>query len=195
MKKYIIAIIMSLFVALFGCEQMRVRNGLTRKSDSLFLGFYLGMDRKAFYEHCWEMNKNKVFTHGPTNQSVEYNLLNELEDPVTMRFYPTFYEEMIFEMPVTFTYQSWAPWNKQYWADTLLVHMLPVFKRWYGENFKEIDHPTMGKVYYKIDGKRRINLFKKDDQFVQAVFTDLKIEKELKDAYRKKIEVEQDERD
>jgi hypothetical protein len=42
--------------------------------DSLFLGIYFGMDRKEFYNYCWEMNKQKKFTHGPTNQSVEYRL-------------------------------------------------------------------------------------------------------------------------
>jgi hypothetical protein len=97
-----------------------------------------------------------------------------------MRFYPTFYEDKIFEMPVTFTYESWAPWNRQYKSDSLLVNMLKVFKAWYGPDFKELNHRTMGKVYYKMDGKRRINLFIKDDQFVQAVFTDLKVEKQLK---------------
>ncbi len=40
----------------------------------------------------------------------------------------------------------------------------------------------MGTVYYKMDGKRRINLFIRDDQYVQAVFTDLRVEKQIKDA-------------
>jgi hypothetical protein len=37
----------------------------------------------------------------------------------------------------------------------------------------------MGTIYYKMDKERRINLFVRDDQYVQAVFTDLKVEKEL----------------
>lgn len=176
-------------VILFGCRKSIHISGENR-SDTLFLGFSLGMERQAFYDYCWEQNNKKVFTHGPTNQSVEYRLVNELSQPVAMRFYPTFHEDRIFEMPVTFTYEPWAPWNREYWADSLLADILPVFKKWYGDGFKKLDHPTMGPVYYKIDGKRRINLFQKDDQYVQAVFTDLEVEKKLKEAYAQKIEAE-----
>lgn len=158
-----------------------------RKNDSLFLGFSLGMDKKAFYDRCWEFNKQGVFTHGPTNRSVEYRLPVKNSSPVTMRFYPTFIDDKIFEMPVTFTYDAWAPWNKQYHADTLLVTLLKEFKDWYGEDFQQVDHPTMGKVFVRIDGKRRINLFVKDDQFVEAVFTDLKVEKRLKQEFAEKM--------
>lgn len=146
--------------------------------DSLFLGMYLGMEKKAFYDHCWELNRLKVFTHGPTNTSVQFVLANELEHPVMMRFYPDFYKDKIVDMPVTFSYEAWAPWNKQYHSELLLPEMVSVFKKWYGEDFKIMEHPTMGTVYYKMDGKRRINLFIRDDQFVQAVFTDLELDRE-----------------
>jgi hypothetical protein len=182
----------ALIIGLMSCDRLKnERAADARKTDSLFLGISLGMEQKAFYDYCWEQNKNKVFTHGPTNQNVEYKLVNDLlKEKVTMRFYPTFNEGKIFEMPVTFTYESWAPWNRRFWADSLLTKMLPVFKEWYGPDFKQLTHPTMGTVYYKIDGKRRINLFRKDDQFVQAVFTDLKVEKKLKEAYAKRLEAE-----
>ena len=175
---------------LFSCEKFAGTEKV-ENTDSLFLGIGLGMERKAFYDYCWEQNKKKLFTHGPSNQSVEYILKEGMKQPVAMRFYPSFHQDKIFEMPVTFTYEAWAPWNRRYWADSLLVDMLPVFKKWYGDDFKKLDHPTMGAVYYKIDGKRRINLFQKDDQYVQAVFTDLKVEKKLKLAYAEKIKQEQ----
>lgn len=95
-------------------------------------------------------------------------------------------------MPVTFSYDGWAPWNREYWADSLLVDMLPLFEKWYGDGFRKLDHPTMGDVYYKIDGTRRINLFRKDDQFVQAVFTDLEVERKLKKAYADKLQSQQE---
>jgi hypothetical protein len=62
---------------------------------------------------------------------------------------------------------------------------LEKYKEVYGDDFKLINHPTQGKVYYKIDGKRRINLFVKDEQHVQAVFSDLKVEKRLKEEFEK----------
>lgn len=186
-----ILLFLSFCFFLLSCKNPDAVSGDNSKSDSLFLGISLGMGREAFYNYCWEQNKKKLFTHGPGNQTVQYKLENELTEPVTMHFYPAFHEDKIFEMPVTFTYESWAPWNKQFGSDSLMTEMLPLFKKWYGEDFKQLEHPTMGVVYYRIDGKRRINLFKKDDQFVQAVFTDLKVEKQLKQAYAKKVEAEQ----
>lgn len=177
--------------AMLSCDTIAVSENKPN-TDSLFLGISLGMERKAFFDYCWEQNKKKLFTHGPTNTNVEYKLVGETDHPVAMRFYPTFHEDKIFEMPVTFTYEAWAPWNRQYWADSLLVDMVPVFEKWYGQGFKKLDHPTMGSVYYKIDGKRRINLFRKDDQFVQAVFTDLKVERELKKAYAERLKAEKE---
>ncbi len=170
-----------LVVMLVSCTG-KYREEERKKYDSLFLGISLGMEKKAFFDHCWEYNRKRIFTHGPTNQNVEYVLETELNRPVSMRFYPTFHNDKIFEMPVTFSYAAWAPWAWETKSDSLFVRILPLFKKWYGEDFKELDHPTMGKIYYKMDGKRRINLFIKDDQFVQAVFTDLKVEKEIKEA-------------
>ena len=163
-----------------GCNG-RFGNRNENRYDSLFLGISFGMEKKAFFDHCWEYNRKKIFTHGPTNQNIEYRLLGETKSSVMMRFYPSFEEEKIYEMPVTFTYEAWAPWNKQFTADSLLVDLIPVFEKWYGGELQVLDHPKMGKVYYRRDGKRRINLFVKDDQFVQAVFTDLSVEKKLKE--------------
>jgi len=193
MKSVIAAVFLLSFAFLiFSCEQAARISATNENVDSLFLGISLGMERQAFFDHCWEQNKKKLFTHGPTNQSVQYQLVDGFETPVAMRFYPTFHQDKIFEMPVTFTYEAWAPWNRRYWADSLLVDVLPVFEKWYGDGFKKLDHPTMGTVYYKIDGTRRINLFRKDDQFVQAVFTDLVVERELKEAFAKRLEADQD---
>lgn len=178
MKLVVGAIIVSVVALMASCGGRGEES--TKKQDSLFLGISLGMESKAFYDHCWEYNRKKILIHGPTNQSVEYRITDGVNSPVAMRFYPTFYEDKIFEMPVTFTYEAWAPWNRQYHSDSLFVQMIKVFKTWYGDDFKELDHQTMGKVYYRIDGKRRINLFIRDDMSVQAVFTDLKVERALK---------------
>ena len=83
-------------------------------------------------------------------------------------------------MPVVFTFEGWAPGNKEFSSDSLLIQLLPVFKKWYGDDFKELDHEVMRKVYVKIDGKRRINLFIRDDQYVQAVFSDMELLRERK---------------
>ncbi len=179
-------------VLIAACDSRLLNSNDEEKYDSLFLGISLGMEKKAFYDHCWEYNRKQIFTHGPTNQNVEYRLEGEPKSSVMMRFYPTFEDDKIYEMPVTFTYEAWAPWNKQFSADSLLVDLLPVFKKWYGEDFQVLEHPVMGKIYARIDGKRRINLFIKDDQFVQAVFTDVKVEKRLKEEMKEEVSKEVD---
>ncbi len=149
--------------------------------DSLFLGLSLGMDRQAFFDSCWRMNNRKMITQGPTNQNVEYIFDSLLDNRVIMRFYPNFYKDKVYEMPVVFMYEAWAPWNKQFSSDSLFEKLVPVFKNWYGDDFQIIEHKTQGTVYARIDGKRRINLFRKDDQYVQAVYTDLRMAKALKE--------------
>ncbi len=165
--------------ALFSCEPGWLPG--SRNYDTLFLGFSLGMERQVFYDYCWQKNKEKLFTHGPTNQMIQYKLIGELDQPVYMRFYPYFYKDKISEMDVTFEYEGWAPWNQQYSADTLLVHILPVFEKWYGKGFKPVETRRRGVVYYKRDGYRRITIFRKDDQYVEALFTDVRDEKKWKE--------------
>lgn len=163
----------------FSCDSSVGSKTRKENYDSLFLGFHFGMDRKEFFQYCSEMNQKKLFAHGTGATSVQYELKDEFKAPVIMRFYPSFHDEKIYEMPVTFTYEAWAPWNKQYWSDVLLEEMYEQFKVWYGDGFQVVNHPNQGKIYAKIDGRRRINLFIRDDQFVQAVFSDMKVVTEL----------------
>ncbi len=182
-RELLTGFLLCLTVFLVSCDgrKFSISSSDEKKLDSLFLGISMGMDKKAFYDYCWEKNREKIFRHGPTNQSVEYTLATELNSPVSMQFYPSFYEEKIYEMPVLYSYEAWAPWNKELSSDTLLLKLLPVYKKWYGDDFKTLQHPAQGTVYYQMNGRRRINLFIRDDQFVQAVFTDLKVEKEIKE--------------
>ena len=44
---------------------------------------------------------------------------DELKYPGLMDFYPRFVEGKISEMPVTFNYAGWAPWNQKLSSDSL----------------------------------------------------------------------------
>ena len=180
LRRLLPVVLLSLATMLWDCGHSSAGEKIT-KLDSLFLGLSLGMDRQAFFDSCWQMNHRKMITQGPTNQNVEYIFDSLINAPVIMRFYPNFYKDKVYEMPVVFMYEAWAPWNKQYSSDTLFKRLVPVFKKWYGDDFQVIDHKTQGTVYARIDGKRRINLFRKDDQYVQAVYTDLRMAKALKE--------------
>ena len=143
------------------------------RHDSLFMGLYLGMPARDFYLHCWELNRQGLIKQGQGNTTVEYRMDRELNYPATMNFYPTFHEGKIYEMPVKYNYRGWAPWNTKLSADSLLLDVLDLYKKDYGKGFINIAHPEKGNAYIKIDGNRRIAIYKENDLNVWAVFTDM----------------------
>lgn len=150
------------------------------REDSLFLGITFGMSSKEFYAHCWELNKQGIIREGTQNMTVMYEETN-LQHPAVMDFYPDFYEEKIYEMPVTYSYKAWAPWNKELFADSLQQDLLTLYKQRYGSDFIVVEHPATGKAYVKVDGNRRISIYREDDTNVKVVFTDLLAERKKKE--------------
>jgi hypothetical protein len=145
--------------------------------DSLFLGLYFGMPEKTFYVHCWNLNKKGVIKQGESNITAEYEMKNELNFPALMDFYPKFNQGKISEMPVSFKYRGWAPWNKTLSSDKLQIEVLKWYEKTYGGSFIKVKHPLHGIAYVKIDGNRRITIFIENDLRVWAVFTDMTVKK------------------
>jgi hypothetical protein len=145
------------------------------RSDSLFMGLYLGMPQKDFYTRCWALNKKGLIRQGMSNTSVEYKMKDELKHPATMNFYPNFTDGKIVEMPVIFKYDGWAPWNKELSTDNLEKDVLKYYEKLFGGGFISVRHRQFGTAYVKIQGNRRISIFKREEPFVWAVFTDLSV--------------------
>jgi len=143
--------------------------------DSLFLGLYFGMPEKDFYMHCWNLNHKGMIKQGESNTTAELELKDELIHPAVMDFYPKFNQGKISEMPVMFKYKGWAPWNKALSADKLQTEVQKWYEKTYGKGFIKVKHPIHGIAYVKIDGNRRITIFKENDLHVWAVFTDLTV--------------------
>ena len=152
------------------------------RQDSLFLGIYLGMRSQEFFDHCWKLNKKRLIDQDGGKLPIQYELKDALKASGKMNFYPTFHEGIIYEMPTTFTYHGWSPWNKSLQADSLQVDVLRLMKEWYGEGFIDVKHPTGAVAHVKVDRNRRITIYTEplQDQEVKVVFTDLIKEKELK---------------
>lgn len=191
MKKMILWLVPFLLITyiISGCSQKtkyerRLKNELASgvRYDSLFMGLYLGMTDKDFYSQCWKLNRKGLIKQGTTNTTVEYHVRNELKYPAIMDFYPTFVKGKISEMPVRYVYSGWAPWNKKLSADSLQVDVLEWYKKKYGRGFLEVKHPEKGVAYVKIDGNRRISIYKEDELHVWAVFTDMLVTKEISDS-------------
>ncbi|MCK4700696.1 MAG: hypothetical protein KAT38_10190 [Bacteroidales bacterium] len=153
--------------------------------DSLFMGLYLGMSKQDFYTHCWILNREGLIKQSSNNTMVEYEVKDELEYPATMNYYPEFVQGKIFEMPVRFIYNGWTPWNKKLSSDNLELEVLKLYEKIYGEGFIKVKHPKRGMAYIRIDGNRRITIFKEDDLHVWTVFTDMSVKRDLNDSTSK----------
>jgi len=182
MKKILIWLIPALVAGLLltGCTpKARYERMLKQETesgirhDSLFMGLYLGMPEKEFYTRCWNLNRQGLVRQGASNNSVLYEMKNELKYPATMDFYPRFVEGKIAEMPVQFKYAGWAPWNKKLSAEKLETDVYDWYKTKYGSGFLKVRHPKRGMAYVQIKGNRRITIFIGDESTVWAVMTDL----------------------
>ena len=185
-------ILLLLSIVFAGCQQSAmdkyhslVKQELNSKKEvnDVFFGISLGMANKDFFLHCWNLNKQGLFTDGLNNTSVEYKLENELKHPARMNFYPEFNNDgRIYKMWARFQYRGWMPWNKALSSDSLLPDVLKLYQKWYptGNPFIRIEDKTKGTLYVKVDGNRRIILGRYDDADVKADYTDLRVEQEQK---------------
>jgi len=87
--------------------------------EDLILGMKTGQTQKEFYSHCWELNKQKIISHGPGNQFAKHTMLldSTAQDPkkVDMLFYGIFDEAKVMHgMHMIFSYLQWSPWAKEY---------------------------------------------------------------------------------
>src|SRR5512133_3018866 len=149
------------------------------RNDSLFMGIYLGMTSKDFYTHCWNLNKKGLIRQGAGNTTVQYELKDELDHPAVMDFYPHFKNEKIYDLPVRYKYNGWAPWNKELSAKKIQVELKKWYEKKYGKGFIKMKHPQRGTAYVKIDGNRRITIFTIDEFYVWVIFTDLTVTQKL----------------
>lgn len=183
MSRISILSLSALLLINFGCvksEYERMVDSELAKNvryDSLFLDLKFGMTRKEFYASCWEMNKEGLIMQGPGNLSVQYVIdTTQVRHRMFMRFYPNFSEERIYEMPVEFTYEAWAPWNKSLSADSLLLDVKNLMNTWYEGEFRSFtskdDNLT---VWLKVNGNRRIRMYIKSISTVKVEFLDLTV--------------------
>lgn len=183
MNRISLILFFALVVLFFGCVKSEyertVSYELSRnvRYDSLFLNLRFGMTRKDFYASCWEMNKEGLIMQGPGNLSVQYVIdTTQVESKMFMRFYPNFFEDKIYEMPVEFVYEAWAPWNSSLSADSLLYDVKKLMETWYGGEFRPFTNKDDNlTVWVKVDGNRRVRMYIKNISTVKVEFLDLTV--------------------
>lgn len=137
--------------------------------DSLFLGYYFGMTSDDFHSESWDMNQQGIIT-GYTK--IEYRF-NDLKNSATMQFYPTFQNGKIVRMPVEIGYDSWAPWNRQYWPEELLNDLMEHYSEVYNARFRRVYIPDLEDfAYVDIQGNREIRMYRFTDSTIFVEFID-----------------------
>ncbi len=143
------------------------------RHDSIFMGIHLGMPKQAFFDYCWQKNKEKLFIEG-SGKTVEHQLGKEgFNFPLQMNFYPTFKDDKVSELPIQFTYTVLDPWNPKMKTEELLKEVKKLMEKWFGTGFFLTTLPDGKKVYAKVHGNKRIIIMVEKDFEVMVIVTDL----------------------
>mgnify|MGYP005852858913 CR=1 FL=1 len=177
MMKILIPFILLISAFFIACEEKSTYEQIVEeeskkeaRSDSLFLGYSFGMDRKQFFDYSWELNQKQIVTGGT---DVEFKP-DYLKHKASMRFFPEFRNNRIYKMPVEYQYDGWAPWNEELQSDTLMADLVDVYRDKYEGDFIKMEHPENGKeAWINVNSNRRIAIYKKDEAIVRVEFLDL----------------------
>lgn len=135
--------------------------------DDLVHGLYFGMERDAFFKHCWDLNQEGITGHGTMDNNVMYEDSMNFEPKVVINFYPEFVEDKIATFPMSFYFKTWAPWNKKELSqDRLEKQVLKYFENKYEIQMEEKELPSGKKVYYKVLKPITIRVFKDFDEML-----------------------------
>jgi len=139
--------------------------------DSVHLGVILGMDRQAFYDHCFDLNKQgKNITQGHHNTSVMHSDSINFTYPVEINFYPIFNaDNKAYILPVRYEYRSWAPWNKEVHSDKLLLEVIALMEKSYDCTFQQKEM-NGNIIWYNYDNPRLITIYEDSDHYVFVKF-------------------------
>lgn len=137
------------------------------KYDNLVHGLYFGMDKKEFFDHCWELNQKGKTQHGTVDNNVMYIDSLNFDENVVVNFYPDFEDEKIARLPMSFYYSGWAPWNKKQLSQSrLLDAVIDHFENLYGEGFERREAKNGNSFHVKFEGPLMIRVYKDIDEMI-----------------------------
>jgi hypothetical protein len=149
--------------------------------DSLIFGMRMGQTKKDFYTICWELNKQKVITAGTGNEYARYivdaDTLGDNSRAKDMLFYGIFDEDDVMRgMDMKYAYETWAPWNRDRYSDSLLNRLRDQYLEGYpGNDFIEIDIDGLkAPAIVKVDGNRQVLMYAINKKDVKVRIEDLR---------------------
>lgn len=172
---------------LWGCNQSEYDRVVAKElatgveHTKMFFDMEIGLSKKDFYGKCWQLNKEKLVSQGPSNQYVRHVLdsLSPVYNPsskMEMLFFGLFDDDEIMRgMRFRFSYTAWAPWNKELQPEQLQEEIKTMMMTLFpGNDFFNLEKQVNGSpIAVKIDGNRLITVFVFDNRFVQAYIEDL----------------------
>jgi hypothetical protein len=121
------------------------------RPNELFLGYSFGMAKQDFFTHSWELNKQQQIQNGAGAEILREE--TALKAPAKAGFYPTFSEDgKIVSMPMTYSYDGWAPWNQHLSSDSLAFDLQTMLSDSLNISFKAIELAE-GQQAYLFDEK------------------------------------------
>lgn len=152
-----------------------------KEYNEMMFDMNIGLSKKEFYGKCWQLNKEKLVSQGPSNQYVRHVLdsISPVYNPsstMEMLFFGLFDDQDLMRgMRFRFSYTAWAPWNKALQPDQLQEEVKVMMKTLYpGNDFFNLEKKINDQpIAVKIDGNRLITVYVFDNRFVQAYIEDL----------------------
>ena len=147
-------------------------------NNDLILGFSFGMTKQQYYDRCTLLNKDKIITVGEYNFNPEQILSSPINNKkIKMSFSPNFKEKKtIEELELRFSFLGWSHWNTDYQSGVLINQVKDSLISWLpGNDFIEVSIDGIDKKpLVKVDGNRRIMLYKINSKDVIAKINNLK---------------------
>jgi hypothetical protein len=147
------------------------------RCDSVLLGIKLGDSLTEFRDKCFALNKEHITTEGP-GYFVQYffsdSSSKDKSPTIRLLFQPGYDKaNRISDIEMKFSYMGWAPWNRQYYSDSLKLRLIKMLERWYRGNKFVIAHVRKEDIPVKVDGNRRILVFEEVPQTVVVRVEDM----------------------
>lgn len=171
--------VMILILTAYACQSdytKLVKNELAsgKKNDTILYNLRFGNTKNEFFKICMDLNRKHLVKQGPSNNYVQVILnprdTTKVFQKIQMLFYGKFNSDNIMTaMDIKFSYDAWAPWNKDLYADKLLPAVQDTLLKWYpGNPFIKVKD-----VLVKVDGNRQIQLKQESDKDISVLIEDL----------------------
>jgi hypothetical protein len=141
--------------------------------DSLYLGFRFGMGLEDFFTHCRKWNQEGVLYEGDALNTVT----QEIESfSVHSRIYikPHFDEnDRLYRLDLLFQYNVLPMFRPDLTPVKLREEVLAFMEENLGGKLKPKEHPTLKRVWERVDGHRRVRLYH-EGQRIKVEYYDLR---------------------